>query len=355
MSIFIVIFSLVLLILIHELGHFIVAKKYGVRVDEFGVGIPPRLFGKKIGETLYSLNMLPLGGFVKLYGEDRAEEGDRSFSQKPIYQRALIIFAGVAAFFVMSAIIFSAVSFAGVRSVIGDDAGSGWSGEQILIVEVSSSSPAEEAGILKGDVLAEINGKQVFLMNEVISLLSEKKGEEVEISVIREGEEVIFSLTPRTEYKEGEGSVGLGMVRTAEKRYPLYMAPIQGVLMTAEMSTAVVSGFYTMISSFITGKPLPSGMEVGGPVKIVEMGTTSLNRGFADYLYFIGVISVSLAVLNILPIPALDGGRLFFLGIEKIKGGAIPQKLEQGLNAFFFLLLITLMIFITFRDIQGLL
>ncbi len=355
MSIFVVIFSLLFLIVLHELGHFLFAKKYGVRVDEFGIGIPPRIFGKKIGETLYSFNMLPLGGFVKLYGEDKEEEGERSFSQKPIYQRALIIFAGVAAFFIISAVIFSAVSFIGVRSVVSDDIGPEWRNEQIMIVEVSSLSPAEEAGIVRGDILNKINDEKVSLMSEVTSSLLEKKGEEVQISVLRGEEEIIFSLVPRIEYAEGEGAVGVGMVRTAERKFPLHMAPIQGVMMTGEMSLAVVSGFYTMISSFITRTPLPPGMEVGGPVKIVEMGASSLERGFVDYLYFIGVISVSLAVLNILPIPALDGGRLLFLGVEKIKGGAISRKLEQGLNTVFFLILITLMIFITFKDIQGLL
>ena len=349
MNIFIVIASIVLLIVLHELGHFIFAKKYGVRVDEFGVGIPPRIFGKKIGETIYSLNLIPLGGFVKLHGEDAAENDERSFSQKPIYQRAIILFAGVAAFFVVAAIIFALIPYNGITTVVGDDFQSDEA--QVMIVSVSSDSPAEEAGIRPGDVIKEVDGESVSKTGETMDLLNK---EEVDLLILRGGKEINLSLLPRVEYPQGDGPLGIGMLRTVEKRYPLYMAPVQGVVMTAQMTKEVVFGFYTVASSYIMGKELPAGMELGGPVKIVKIGSETIDRGFYDYIYFVALISVSLAVINLLPIPALDGGRLFFLGIEKIKGSPIPQKLEQGLNAFFFLALITLMIFITFKDIQGL-
>ncbi len=359
MNFILVILSLVILIVIHEFGHFIFAKKYGVRVDEFGVGIPPRLFGKKIGETIYSLNMIPLGGFVRLYGEDGASGNnidEDSFAGKPIYQRAIILFAGVASFFVISAVVFSIVSFMGVRIVMGEgDFGPQWSDKQIVIVGVSPSSPAEKAGIKQGDYLSKIDGEEITSMDDAVLYLSEKEGQLLEISVTRESEEISFLLTPRTEYGEDEGAVGIKMLSTAKKRYPLYAAPVQGVVMTGRITKNVVFGFSSAIYHLFSEGSLPPGMEVGGPVKIVEMGAVQLDNGFVDYLYFVGLISISLAVLNIIPIPALDGGRLLFLGVEKVKGSAISPALEKGLNAFFFLLLITLMIFVTFQDIKGLL
>ncbi len=351
MPLFIVIASLVVLILIHELGHFAFAKYFGVRVDEFGIGIPPRLFGKKIGETLYSINLFPLGGFVKMQGEDKAEPGERSFSEKPIYQRAIILFAGVAAFFIMAIVIFSVVSTMGVRHVVSAEE-TNITDPQVMVMGVAPDSPAENAGVKMGDVIFGINGKEVTTIDELVSEINDEK---VTLSFLK-GEEVIdLELTPRVDYPEEEGAVGLSMVLTSEESYPFYIAPLQGVKMTFNITSNVIFGFYSMISSFVTGSELPPGMEIGGPVKIVEVGAESMQRGLVDYLNFIGIISISLAVLNILPIPALDGGRLLFLGIEKIKGSAISQKLEQNLNAVFFLLLITLMIFVTFKDIQGIL
>jgi regulator of sigma E protease len=352
-TILIIILSLVILILLHELGHFFLAKKYGVRVDEFGIGIPPRLFGKKIGETLYSVNLLPLGGFVKLYGEDEKKDGDRSFSSKPIYQRALIVFGGVAAFFVIAFLIFSVQAVVGVRSVVEEeDVISGKiDNTQIVITGVINDSPAREAGVKPGDVFLEIQGEEVKLLSEAQETIKERKGVETEMKFLRGEEEVSVTLTPREEYEEGEGAVGIAMAITAVKAYPLYYAPVQGAVMTGEMTYMVLSGFGTLLYSLVSGKALPPGMEIGGPVAIVNIGTGAFTRGATDFLQFLGAITISLAVLNILPIPALDGGRLVFLGIEKIKGSPLAEKVEYGLNAIFFLLLIGLMIFITFKDL----
>ncbi len=345
--ILIVILTLVFLIAFHELGHFLLAKKYGVKVEEFGIGIPPRAWGKKIGETIYSLNWIPLGGFVRLYGEDVRVDDERSFSSKPVYQRALIVFGGIAAFFLIAVVIFSTVAFTGVRGAITDDTGNEWRNPHVFINNIKEGSFAEKAGVERGDIIKEIDGKEVTKKKEVIDIFSEKKGEEVEVVMERLGEEVSFSLVPSKE----EGVVGVELIRVAEKRFPLHKAPLIGLQMTGEMTYMVIDGFYTAISYTVTGRDLPDHMELGGPVAIVGMGAEELERGFPAYLQFVGIITISLAVLNALPIPALDGGRLVFLGIEKIKGGMIPQKVEYSLNAIFFILLLSLMIFITFKDL----
>ncbi len=350
-TIFIIIASLLALIFFHELGHFLLAKKFGVKVEEFGIGIPPRIFGKKIGETIYSINLLPLGGFVKLHGEDKAINDERSFSSKPLYQRAWIIFGGVAAFFIIAFIIFSFYGgITGRTSVIGNDSGR-FGESKIVIEEVISDSPAEEVGIRKGDVLLEINGERADTRESVIFLLGSKEGEETEIVVQREEEILSFLLRPRVDYSKDEGAVGIAMTEVFPK-YPFYLAPIYGAKMTGETTFMTVSGFTMLISSIIPGVDLPEEMKVGGPVVIVNIGADFYDQGFEDYLGFLGIITISLAILNILPIPALDGGRLVFLAIESIKGKPLPESIEYGLNTIFFFLLIILMIFITLNDLK---
>jgi regulator of sigma E protease len=350
-AILIIVASIVALIFFHELGHFLFAKKYGVRVEEFGIGIPPRIFGKKIGETIYSLNLIPLGGFVKLFGEDTRIDDERSFSSKPIYQRAIILFAGVAAFFVIAFLIFSVYSVIGIRVPVEEENIKMYANTEVFITEVIEKSPAAGAGILPGDVLLEINEEEIVKPSQAVLLIEEKKGEEIDVKVLRGQEEMLFSLIPRKEYTEKEGSLGLAMVITASQKYPLYYAPIQGAIMTGKTTYSIVSSMYNVIASSISGEDLPSGMRVGGPVAIVQFGRGAVSRGFADFLQFLGLITVSLAVLNILPIPALDGGRLLFLLIEKLKGGPLSEKVEYGLNAGFFLLLMGVLIAVTYSDI----
>jgi regulator of sigma E protease len=353
MTIFYIILTLIVLIVLHELGHFLLAKKYGVKVEEFGVGIPPRIWGKKIGETIYSINWIPLGGFVRLYGEDRSIDDERSFSSKPIYQRALIVFGGIAAFFIVAAIVFSVYSVIGVRTVVSEeDLQTGeYSKEQIVIASVLEESPAEKGGVQSGDVVKEVDGVSVKNPAEATSLIQEGTGREMEIKVDRGGEEVVLSLLLEEEHQVEERVAGVMMLLTAEKSYPFYYAPVKGVLMTKDVTWMVVSGFGTLAKSVVTRAPLPVGMEVGGPVAIVEIGAGAFNRGLSDFLYFVGLITISLAVVNAFPIPALDGGRLVFLAVEKIKGSPVSEKIEQAMTATSFVLLIALMVFITFKDI----
>jgi regulator of sigma E protease len=353
MTIFYIILTLIVLIVLHELGHFLLAKKYGVKVEEFGVGIPPRMWGKKIGETIYSINWIPLGGFVRLYGEDRSINDERSFSSKPIYQRALIVFGGIAAFFLIAVIIFSAYAAVGVRSVVSEeDLQTGeYSKEQIVIASILEESPAEKAGVQTGDVVKEVDGVSIKKTTEATSLIQEGTGREIEIKVDRGGEEVVLSLLLDEEHQVEERVAGVMMLLTAEKNYPLYYAPVKGALITKDMTLMTISGFGTLLKSAVTRTSLPEGMEVGGPVAIVEIGAGAFDRGLSDFLYFVGFITVSLAVINAVPIPALDGGRLVFLALEKLKGSPVSEKIEQRLTAGSFLILLTLMIFITLKDL----
>lgn len=359
-TILIIFVSLIVLIILHELGHFLMAKRFGVKVEEFAVFFPPRLFWKKFGETIYSFNLVPLGAFVKLYGEEKDIQDPRSFSSKSIWQRTLIVIAGVVAFWIISVILISIIAGVwGLPVAVSDTANHNLVNPKVQIIGVLSDSPAKEAGLQIGDVIKELNssGRELRTdkVKEVIEFTEANKGEEVILTIERGRETFEVSLVPRISHPKEEGAIGIALARTALRPYPWYEAPIQGVLVTASTTTSIVFILGDVISKKIRGIQLPPGaLEVRGPIGIGEMAINALGRGINEYLWFVAMISIFLALINILPIPALDGGKLVFLAIEKIRGKRVPENAEQKITAFFFVLLITLIIFISFRDIQRL-
>ncbi len=358
LTILIIFLSLIGLVVLHELGHFTLAKKFGVKVEEFGIGIPPRIFWKKIGETIYSLNLLPLGAFVKLYGEEKREKDPRSFSQKPIWQRALIVLGGVVTFWIIAAILVSVIAGAwGLPTAVGDEVDHTLIDPKVQIVQVLPKSPAKETGLQVGDVIQKLRTEELELatnkVGEVIEFTEANRGKEI-ILTIQRGKEIFdTSLVPRVSPPEGEGPMGVALARVALKPYTWYQATIQGTLVTGRMTFSTIFTFGQIISKVIRGISLPPGLvELKGPVGIGEMAAQALERGISDYLWLVAMISIYLALFNVLPIPALDGGKLLFLGIEKIKGKPVSPKIEQNITAFFFFLLISLVIFVTIRDIK---
>ncbi len=355
LTIIIAFISLIGLIVLHELGHFLLAKKFGVKVEEFGIGYPPRLFGKKIGETIYSLNLLPFGAFVKIYGQEERIEDSRSFSAKPFYQKSLIILGGVAIFWIVSAILLSIVMGIGVPSAISDEEAGILKDPRVQIAAVASESPAEAAQLKIGDTISGLKFEneelEINKVGEIQEFTQAHKGEEV-ILIIQRGDEILnVSLIPRVSFPEGEGPMGIVLVRTALKSYPWYIAPVEGVKATGTLTVAVVRGWGMVFSSLFQGKGVPPGVEIGGPVRIFELFVDVGALGASYFLQFIALISISLALINILPIPALDGGWFLFLVIERLKGKPLNDKIVQKVSATFFFLLIALMIWITIKDI----
>jgi len=353
LTIIIAFISLIGLIVLHELGHFVLAKKFGVKVEEFGIGIPPRIFGKKFGETIYSLNLLPIGAFVKLYGEEKEIRDPRSFSSKPIWQRVLIVLAGVLSFWIISTILFSIVLTLGTAIAIEDEANHNLVNPKVQIVAIASGSPAEISGLKPGDTIKQltINNQQLSInkVKEVQEFTEVHKGEEIILTVQRGKEIFDVSLIPRVSPPEGEGAMGVALVRTALKSYPWYQAPIQGILATANLTIAIIKGWVKVISLTIQG--LPSGAQLMGPVGIFSLFSQVSQLGIVYLLQFIAIISIYIALFNLLPIPALDGGKLLFLGIEAVRKKPVSPKTEQSITAIFFTLLIILMIWITIKDI----
>jgi regulator of sigma E protease len=356
LTLIIALFSLVALMVIHEFGHFIIAKKFGVRVDEFGIGYPPRLFGKKFGETLYSVNLLPLGAFVRIYGEEGGVDDYRSFVGQAIWKRVLIILGGVIAFWIASYIIFTVVFMIGADLPISDAPADGLTNVRVQIISTSQNSPAQNAGIQAGDIIlqARSSSSEIIKIETVKSyqdFIKNNLAKEVFLTVKNSSGVKEVSLTPRENPPAGQGSTGIGLQRMATiiNKSAWYMAPIDGAIYTWTTTIEALKGLYTTFSMLFAGKGAPAGAEFAGPLGITVFLAQAANMGVGFFLYFIGSISVFIAIFNLFPIPALDGGKLIFLIIEKIWRKPVPVRVEQIITAVFFFILIALSLFITIR------
>ncbi len=349
-SILIFILVLSVLILVHELGHFFTAKKCGIKVEEFGFGIPPRIWGKKVGETIYSINALPFGGFVRLHGEqEETEETNirRSFLHKSKGKRALVIVAGVIMNFVLAIVAFAIVySFSGIPKDTG----------RIKVVDVAAGSPAEKAGIVVGDIITKVDKVEVSDSDLFISKTSEFKGNKVSYELLREDKTLTVNVSPRENPPEGEGPVGV-TITTMELFYPpVWQRPFYGIYYGFENSFrwigTVTQGLFGIAMDTSQGR-IPT--EISGPVGIFAIIYEILKTKDPILLVnVIGILSINLAVLNILPLPALDGGRLLFIGIEAVTRKKVSQKTEAIINSIGFYLLIALLLAVTIGDIKKL-
>ena len=349
MSIILFLIVLAVLILSHELGHFIVAKKSGVRVDEFGFGFPPKIAKFKKGETIYSLNLIPFGGFVKIHGEEGQEANDpRSFASKSVWTRALIVSTGVI-FNVALAWILIIVGFSLGMPVGASSApkGAEIKNQKVIILQVAKNYPAETAGILAGDELAGFSR-----VSDARDFISQNVGQEIEIKYKRGAETFSADLTPRINPPVGEGALGIAMDEIGTVKLPIYRAVIEGTKMTYNVVVGTALSIFYFIVGAIKGTIGLSA--IAGPVGIAGIVGSAANFGFVYFLSFIAFLSVNLAIINILPFPALDGGRLLFLFIEKIKGSPVSPKISSVVHGAGMAILLTLMLMVTYRDILKL-
>lgn len=353
LSIITFIIVLSILVLVHEAGHYFMAKRAGVWVEEFGFGYPPRVWGKKVGETIYSINLLPFGGFVRLHGEN-VEEGitkpKRAFLNRSKKQRVGIITAGVAMNFLLGILAFAIVySIQGIPITT----------DKIKVVEVTANSPAQEAGIVAGDVILSVNGEKVTTNDEFISKIDGLKGKQViiEIEKTSGNESTVkeIKLTPRTETPENEGPVGV-VITTSEVYYPpIWQRPFVGAYYGVKdalfWGKIIIVGLGDIIQQLFSGQA-PKG--VAGPIGIYALTSEAAKFGILSLINFIGILSINLAVLNILPFPALDGGRLFFIGIESLFGRRVLPKVEATFHLVGMAILILAIIAITISDVRRL-
>ena len=355
LTIIVFILILGLLIFAHELGHFITAKRAGIKVEEFGFGFPPRVFGIKRGETIYSLNLIPLGGFVKIYGEEgEGKDDSRSFASRSIWQRFKILIAGVTFNFIFAALILSIGNFIGLPAAISSgESDNNFRDIKVQIAEVASNSPAEKADIKTGDAIENLKFRnekiKINEIAEVQNFIDTHRGEEINIIIARGKETTEKTLIPREDPPEGEGAVGIAMVKTGTVSYSWYESIWRGILNTITMTIAFIIAIFGIIKNLIIGAPIIGGL--AGPVGIASITGQAVKLGFIYVIQLTAILSINLAIINAFPFPALDGGRILFLIIEKIKGSAVSQNFEKRVHTIGFILLITLMLFITFRDV----
>jgi regulator of sigma E protease len=346
--------SLLALVTLHEFGHFIMAKKFGVKVEEFGIGYPPRIVGKKIGDTIYSLNLLPFGAFVKMPGEIEQMENSDSFSKKPIWQRIIIVIAGVVSFWIMAAFLFSIVIGIGAPTSISDDETAGIVNPKVQITGIAKNSPAALAELKVGDNIIEVKNaasdtEKIDKIKNLQGFISNNRGQQLTLTIERGKEIFDVSILSRENPPSGEGSLGVSLTRVAIKSYPWWQAPWRGILATINLTGMVVLGYVQAITNIFRG--LPSGVEMTGPVGIVSLFSQVGKLGVSYFLQFVGMVAVYVAIFNVLPIPSVDGGKLMFLIIEAIRKKPISQKVEQNVTVVFFSLLVLLMALVTVKDI----
>ncbi len=341
------------LVLVHELGHFVMAKRAGMKVEEFGFGFPPRMIGWKKGETLYSINWIPFGGFVKILGEDGDERGSRSFASASFLNRILVLLAGVVMNLILAAVLLMFVNFFGLRiGLVDGDTGSAQN-IKVQIVSIAEGSPAEKAGL---QALDSIEGYRengtVFPISTtegVQSLVASHLDRPVLIQIGRGSEVVEKTLIPRSNPPEGQGAIGVSLALTGTVAYPWYEAIWRGISDAAFLTIATVKGYYSLLKTlFIHGKLMA---EVSGPIGIASLTGQAARVGINYLLQFVAMISINLAVLNVIPFPALDGGRVVLLIVEKLKGSPVQKRVEGLINVVGFYLLVALMIYVTYKDI----
>jgi regulator of sigma E protease len=359
----VIVFFVVLsvLVLVHEFGHFIAAKKAGIGVIEFGLGLPPRIWGKKIGETIYSLNWLPIGGFVKLVGEDTDEmdisdtDRKRAFFSKSKKARIAVVLAGVFMNFLLAIVVFA---FIYTKLGIPTET------RNVYVVGIATGSPAEQSGLTVDDRVIDLvvkdsgqalGEREFTASNDFINATKEANGKTISVLVEKKGgERITLEMTPRSMPPEGEGPLGVAISNVIPQFFPWWQMPFRaaifGIKEALSWSQLVFMGLVKLFVDLVTTGRLPS--DVSGPVGIFQVTSQVARTGYLNLLQLVGVLSVNLAVLNVLPFPALDGGRLLFIVLEAIVGRKVAPKYERWIHSVGMALLIGLIIMITFKDIQ---
>lgn len=358
---FLIVFGV--LVFVHELGHFLAARRIGVMVEEFGFGFPPHLWSRKKGDTLYSINAIPLGGFVKLYGEHGEKADDvRSFASKTKIQKVFVLVSGVLMnLFLAFWILFLLYLFGFKPTILGMKKYRGIKNDlRIEIIKVEENTPASES-LKVGDIVKKIEGEDIYVDVELFMRLNEftknNPEKEVNLTIIREGREEIKKLkTYETEIEGRNGKikarrVGVVLETKGSIRAPIYLAPFVAFLEIFRLGSNTFVGIVDFFKKIFTRLIISD--NVIGPVGIVTMIGGVAKLGLEPLLQFVAILSASLAIINIMPIPALDGGHLLILFVEKIKRKDLSLEAKSVVQFLGFAFIIMIIIIITIRDLTG--
>lgn len=367
MSLLLFLLVLSVLVLIHEAGHFIAARLFGVKADEFGYGFPPRLIGfvkengkwKRVGRkdkgqyknTIWSINWLPLGGFVRIKGEQPGEEdGKDSFHNVAVWKRIIILAAGVTMNWILATALFFAVFLVGANTLLEDlPAGAIVHDRAVRVTQVVSGSPAEKAGLKPNDAIVSIDGTVPATYTDAQKMIAEKGEQLITIMVDRGQEHLQLVATPAYVKEADRVALGIGIADIGKVTLPPAKAAIVSAQITYRYTQAVLFGFGAIIRDLVTGHGVNEG--VSGPVGIAVMTGQVAQEGIMPLLQFAAILSINLAVVNFLPIPALDGGRVLFLIIEKVRRKPMSRNLEATIHNIAFLILIGIILLVTIRDV----
>lgn len=369
--------ALSILVFVHELGHFLLAKAFHIQVEEFGIGYPPRFFGfvkskgkrkfffgKNVpppdkGQTIYSFNWIPFGGFNKLKGEfGRSKEKD-SFSNQVWWKKMIVTFGGVFGNIVLAILVFTLCFTMGVPQLAEQEAVGAQSPLGIQILGISPSSPAAQAGILPGDIVSQIDGQSFSSVEEMQAYIRQRNNIPL-IFAIKRGEEILsLEVTPQPantifpDLEDDYGVIGVSLGETILVSYPLYQSFGLAFKHTMALTGAMFSGLWLMFKTlFVQGTMIG---DVIGPVGLVSMSGQMAQVGFVYFLQMLGLLSVAIAVCQLIPFPGLDGSRIVLALIEGLrKGRAIPERVEATIMNIGIYLLMILLIFITYKDIANL-
>lgn len=368
MSLILFLLVLSVLVLIHEAGHYLTARLFGVKADEFGYGFPPRLIGwvkergkwKRVGRkdqakyqnTIWSINWLPLGGFVRIKGEQPGEEEGRdSFHNVAIWKRTIILAAGVSMNWLLAFVLFATVFMSGTQAVLEDlPVGARVTDRAIRITQVLSGAPGEQAGLRANDVVVSVAGR----VPESYDIARQEifaQGEKTFPMVIeRDGRQMTFQVTPAFVKEADRIALGIGLADVGRVSFSPPQAIKAAALTTFGYTKAILFTFGDLVKDLFAWRA--PAQDLSGPVGIAVLTGQIAQQGIIPLLQFAAILSINLAVVNFLPIPALDGGRVLFLAIEKLRRRAMSRTLEAAIHNIAFLILISLILIVTFRDVS---
>lgn len=330
-TIIIAIIFLGILIIFHELGHFITAKRVGIKVEEFAIGMGPKILSFKKGETAYSLRIFPIGGYVKMMGEDTKSDDKRAFNNQKVWKRFTVLSAGSIMNFIL-AVIFITIIVYNVGVVASP----------LEIEKVYENTPAQWAGLRVNDKIISVEGTRVDTVNQLEQLINENRGDSIEIKVLRDNKErdIILTLEPK--------ATGQPMLSFKIEKVSVFQAIGQGVKQVISIIRLMIVTLVMLIRDLFAGQAVEGVM---GPVGIIGEIGKAAKQGMLQLLWLGALLSINLGIINLVPFPALDGSRLVFLLVEGVRGKPIDQDKEGLIHFAGFIILIALMIFITYNDI----